>query len=244
MISVCIATYNGAATLHEQLASILPQLSAEDEIIVSDDGSTDDTKSVVEAFKSPIIRWMKGPCNGSLISNFEHALKEAKGDYIFLSDQDDVWMPNKVEEMMKVVRQGYDCVISDCHVTNQKLEIQHDSFFQLIKMHSSKWYNLLVHNFYLGCCMLFTRQVKEKALPFPPGIPMHDIWIGNIAAFFFKVYFLPQPLILFRRHDNSSSSTATRSPYSLWTQISFRLRIALPLLARRFRQHSSNSSHP
>lgn len=234
MISVCIATYNGSSTLHAQLASILPQLTEEDEIIVSDDGSTDDTQKVVESFHSPIIRWVKGPCNGSLISNFENALKVSQGDYIFLSDQDDVWMPNKVEEMMKTIQNGYDCVVSDCHITDSQLNITQTSFFQFARMRSGKWYNLLVHNYYLGCCMAFTSKVKEKTLPFPNQIPMHDIWIGNVAAFFFKVHFLNKQLIYFRRHDNNSSSTATHSPHTLWTKIIFRLQIAFSLIIKRF----------
>ena len=159
-------------------------------------------------------------------------MQVAKGDYIFLSDQDDVWMPNKVEEMMKLIRNGYDCVISDCHVTDQSLNVVHPSFFELTRMKSGKWYNLLLHNYYLGCCMLFTRRVVEKALPFPKELPMHDIWIGNVAAFFFNTYFLHQPLILFRRHGNNASCTAQKSPYSLKEKFLFRLRILLPLFKR------------
>lgn len=113
MISVCIATYNGAATLHEQLSSILSQLSPDDEVIVSDDGSTDATLDVVRAFDNPIIHIVPGPQTGSPIDNFEHALRQARGEYIFLSDQDDVWLEGKVQRMLAALKGGADCVVSD-----------------------------------------------------------------------------------------------------------------------------------
>lgn len=240
MISVCIASYNGAASLHAQLASILSQLSLDDEIIISDDGSSDNTLEIIAAFHSPIIRCVEGPRTGSLIDNFEHALTLAKGDYIFLADQDDVWMPNKVESMMRTLQQGYDCVISDCHVTDGELNVTHPSFFEQIHMHPGKWYNLLVHNHYLGCCMLFNRKVLHAALPFPKNIPMHDIWIGNIAAFAFKTTFLHEPLIYFRRHGHNSSTTASKSPFSLQEKLFFRTRIIFPLLQRLARCRRSS----
>ena len=95
MISVCIATYNGAATISAQLTSIIPQLSPEDEIIISDDRSSDNTIEVIQTLKCPLIRIIQGPAAGSPIPNFENALKAAKGDYIFLSDQDDKWKPQR-----------------------------------------------------------------------------------------------------------------------------------------------------
>ena len=96
MISVCIATYNGERFIREQIDSILRQLSSDDEIIVSDDGSTDDTISIINSIDDKRIRIIEGPRKHSPTHNFECAMKEAKGYYIFLADQDDVWKPNKV----------------------------------------------------------------------------------------------------------------------------------------------------
>ena len=89
MISVCIASYNGADYILDQLKSILPQLRANDEIIVSDDHSTDGTPDLVRSLNDSRIRLVEGPCKGSPIPNFEYALSLAQGDYIFLSDRDD-----------------------------------------------------------------------------------------------------------------------------------------------------------
>ena len=99
MISVCIATYNGAEYLREQVESILSQLEEEDEIVVSDDSSTDTTIEILQSFGDRRIKIFKNPAKG-FVRNFENALRQAQGDFIFLSDQDDVWLPNKVAVCM------------------------------------------------------------------------------------------------------------------------------------------------
>ena len=236
MISVCLATYNGAATLHQQLSSILAQLGPDDEVIISDDGSTDGTLDVVRAFNNPIVRIVQGPRTGSPIPNFEHALQQARGEYIFLSDQDDLWLEGKVQRMVAALKAGADCVVSDCHVTDDALNVTAPSFFAHARLHEGRWYNLFMRNFYLGCCMAFNRRVLLRSLPFPRRIPMHDIWIGNIAAFTGRVEFLHEPLICFRRHGDNASCTARKSPYSLWAKIKFRIDILFPLIPRLCRR--------
>lgn len=192
MISVCIASYNGADYILDQLKSILPQLRANDEIIVSDDHSTDGTPDLVKSLNDSRIRLVEGPCKGSPIPNFEYALSLAQGDYIFLSDQDDCWMPNKVATSIEALKKGYDLVITDCQVTDKNLNVYAPSFFTLNKTRQGKYYNLYIKNGYLGGCMAFTKRLRDAALPFPTDIPMHDIWIGNVAAFYFNVLFINQ----------------------------------------------------
>ena len=87
------------------------------------------------------------------------------------------------------------------------------------------WYNLLVKNGYLGCCMAFRKEVLDAALPFPSCIPMHDIWIGNVAAFRFSVSFIGKAMVFFRRHGEANSSTARKSDAPLWSKIRFRLNV-------------------
>ena len=128
MISVCIATYNGGKFLVEQLQSILCQLGKDDEVIISDDGSTDNTYFLVMSMRDNRIKFYQHQSDSFLLPhekatlNFEHALKYAKGDYIFLSDQDDVWVENKVEIMCKYLRY-YSYVVSDCYITDSNLNI-------------------------------------------------------------------------------------------------------------------------
>ncbi len=235
MISVCLATYNGKDVVLEQLQSILPQLSAGDEVIVSDDGSTDGTVESVRSLGSPLIRLIEGPRKHSSTANFEHALRAAKGDIIFLSDQDDRWEPEKVSVMLAALEQA-DCVVSDCYVTDGSLHTTAASFYALNHTRPGRAYNLWVKNGYLGCCMAFRRNVLERSLPFPRHIPMHDIWIGNVAAYCYRVAFIPNRLIRFRRHGHNASSTAAPSTNPLWRKLLLRWQIALPLIGRRCRR--------
>lgn len=221
MISVCIATYNGARYIAEQLASILKQLSAEDEVVVSDDGSTDGTIDIVRSLNDRRIRIVDGPRRHSPTLNFERALRNAKGEYIFLADQDDVWLEGKVTRCVEEL-QMCDCVVSDARVTDSLLNTTSESLFQLMHVKRGRLSNLLWRNGYTGCCMAFKREVLSKALPFPTDIPMHDIWIGNVAAFCGSLHFIDDRLLRFRRHDAAASCNGKESTYSLWQKLSFR----------------------
>ena len=221
MISVCIATYNGEKFIKEQIDSILRQLSLDDEIIVSDDGSTDDTISIINSIDDKRIRIIEGPRKHSPTLNFECAMKEAKGDYIFLADQDDVWKPNKVEVCIKWL-QNYDCVVSDAEVTDSNLNPLYPSLYAIMQVRHGRIYNTIWKNGYTGCCMAFRRNVLKASLPFPKNIPMHDIWIGNVAAYKYNMKFIPDKLIMFRRHNETISCNGKGSKYSIWQQMKFR----------------------
>ena len=221
MISVCVATYNGERFIREQIDSILRQLSSDDEIIVSDDGSTDDTISIINSIDDKRIRIIEGPRKHSPTQNFECAMKEAKGDYIFLADQDDVWKPNKVEVCMKWL-QEYDCVVSDAEVTDSNLNPLYPSLYTIMQVRQGRIYNTIWKNGYTGCCMAFRRNVLKASLPFPKNIPMHDIWIGNVAAYKYNMKFIPDKLIYFRRHNETISCNGKGSKYSIWQQMKFR----------------------
>lgn len=229
MISVCIATYNGEKYIKEQIASILKQLEEKDEIIISDDGSNDETINIIKSFQDKRITIIEGPHKGSPIWNFENALKRASGDYIFLADQDDVWLENKVCIMMENLKK-YDCIISDAIVVDGNLNQTSPSFFHSNNTKTGITYNLLIKNGYLGCCMAFRRNILEKSLPFPKNIPMHDIWIGNVASSKYKVKFISDKLILFRRHGHNNSTTASKSDYSIIQKIMFRINIIMDII--------------
>ena len=149
MISVCIATYNGEKFIEQQIRSIINQLEAGDEIIVSDNDSIDSTINTIKSIDDKRIKIVKGPEKKSPTSNFENALMHAKGEYIFLSDQDDVWKDNKVSTCMQWLRQ-YDCVISDAEMNDENLNIIEKSYYKVHSTKSSFLYNLLVKNGYMG----------------------------------------------------------------------------------------------
>ena len=224
MISVCIATYNGERYIRQQIESIVCQLNVDDEIIVSDDGSTDGTLDIVKGIGDKRIKIIEGPGRKSPILNFECALKASKGDFIFLSDQDDVWKPDKVEICMKWLK-TYHCVVSDAEVTDNRLKPLYPSLYAIMQVRQGHIYNTIWKNGYTGCCMAFRRNVLEASLPFPKNIPMHDIWIGNVAAYKYNVIFIPDRLIHFRRHENTISCNGKGSKFTIWQQMKFRLNI-------------------
>lgn len=224
MISVCIATYNGERYIRQQIESIVCQLNVDDEIIVSDDGSTDGTLDIVKGIGDKRIKIIEGPGRKSPILNFECALKASKGDFIFLSDQDDIWKPDKVEICMKWLK-TYHCVVSDAEVTDNRLKPLYPSLYAIMQVRQGRIYNTIWKNGYTGCCMAFRRNVLEASLPFPKNIPMHDIWIGNVAAYKYNVIFIPDRLIHFRRHENTISCNGKGSKFTIWQQMKFRLNI-------------------
>lgn len=212
-ISVCIPTYNGEKYIAEQLYSILPQLSKNDEVIISDDSSTDQTVEIIRSIGDHRIIILEDNHFSSPIYNLENALRYSTGDVIFLSDQDDIWMPTKVEELVKLLK-IYDCVVSDAVVVDKNKNVISTSFMELNNSKSGL-INNIIKNGFLGCCMAFNRKILDRALPFPVPIPMHDTWIGLIAEKYGKTYFIRKPLICYRRHGENASPTAEKSRYSL-----------------------------
>lgn len=219
MISVCMASYNGAPYIREQLSSILQQLSLSDEVIISDDGSTDSTLEKIRSFQDSRIIIVHNKCHG-FIHNFENAITLAKGDYIFLSDQDDIWLPNKVNRCLEKL-QEYWMINHNSILVNQNGEPLGKDFFSINHSKGGYWQTLW-RNSYSGCCMAFKREVLDFALPFPSHIASHDIWLGLIAEKHGKCCFLNEPLLLYRRHLGNASTTSEPSHLSRWEQFKYR----------------------
>ncbi len=215
-ISVCMAVKNGETFLHEQLASILPQLTGGDEVIISDDHSTDRSRQIIEEFQDNRIKILNNPRSG-LISNFENALQAAAGTFIFLADQDDVWRSDKIAATLPFLSR-YDLVVSDCVVVDRQLTPLWGSFYGFNSSGKGILRNL-VKNSYMGCCMAFHRRVAERALPFPRRIPMHDAWIGLIGEIYFTVKFMDAKLVLHRRHENNASTNAGPTSLTLGKRV-------------------------
>jgi len=231
-ISVCIATYNGEKFIEEQLHSIFAQTVQVDEIILSDDSSTDKTIEIIKKFKSEKIKLFADNKFRSAILNFENSIKLSTGDIIFLSDQDDIWDPKKVEKMTSQLLM-YDLVVSNCNFIDENgcAILNRGNFFQWRNSKKGILKNIL-KNSYIGCCMAFNKKIIQKALPFPKDIPMHDMWIGLIANLFFKVKFIDDCLLKYRRHNNNTTvlTKEFESPFSLRTKIRYRFIIVKNLL--------------
>lgn len=223
MISVCVATYNGEKYIKEQLNSILIQLDTDDEVIISDDGSTDQTLDIVRELKDARIQIVINKNKHGFTHNFENALRNAKGDYIFLSDQDDIWAEDKVAVTLEVLKKC-DFVISDCVTVNYEMKILSKSRFEDFKMKPGFFRHLLKSRF-LGCCMTFNRKVLDAALPFPDrdDLVEHDIWLAAVAFCYFNVQLVNKPLIYYRRHGKNASEGGFTKGYSLGNKLYRRL---------------------
>lgn len=232
LVSVCVATRNGEPYVAEQLRSILASQRV-GEVIVSDDGSTDRTLENVRALGDARIEIVAGPRAG-LTRNVEYLLGRTSGEYIFLADQDDVWLPGKAEIMVDTLERGATMVLSDCVVVDAQLQELAPSYFALIGSRPGLVRNLL-KNSYLGCCMAFRRELLSAALPFPPRPPAHDWWLGMVAEMVGQVSFVDTKLLQYRRHGNNQSSASARSTASLADRLARRAHLA-GCLAQRWWQ--------
>lgn len=228
-----MAVYNGEKFLLEQIESVLSQLNHNDELLIFDDLSTDATVSIVHEFKADVrIVLAENQSKLGVVKNFEKALLAAKGEVIFLCDQDDVWLPNKVAECLVALKENI-LVVTDCKVVDQDLNELSASFFQLRSSGAGILKNIW-KNTYLGCCIAFRRELLNISLPIPANVPMHDMWLGLLAETQGSVLFLPQKLSLYRRHEMAVSPTAGKSNLSFLKKMSVRIHLVICILNRIF----------
>lgn len=203
-ISVALAYYDGAEYIEEQLRSILDQLGAEDEIVLSVDRAFDGSMDLLRTWeeKDRRIFLTNGPAKG-VVKNFEHAIQMCSGDLIFLSDQDDVWMPDKVEKVKAAFCDNdVMAILHDASIVDQEKNLIEPSFFKL-RHSDTGFFKNLWRNSYVGCCMAFRKELIPEILPIPETIYMHDYWIGAVAEQVGTVKLIREPLILYRRHSDN-----------------------------------------
>ena len=222
MISVCLATYNGEKYLKQQIDSILCQLDENDELIISDDHSTDLTSVIISNYNDSRISFYLNNNRKGVIGNFENALTKVKGDYVFLCDQDDIWLPYKVSNCVESLKTN-DLVVTDCSVVDESLSIIEPSFYKIRNSGKGFWKNLY-KNTYLGACIAFRKESLKYILPFPKSLPVfHEGWIASLIEIKGNVIFIPECCILYRRHNNNVSMTVTKSNFTIWKQLSYRI---------------------
>lgn len=208
--------------LNEQLSSIIPQLRPDDEILIADDGSTDDTLSVLDKFKS-CVRVVAANRVGGVVANFERVLTAASGDGIVLCDQDDVWMPGR----LALIREGLlraSLIMLNGEVVDGSLNKTGKTVFEAVRMRRGFWRNV-VRNSFIGCCMAFRRTLLKRVMPFPAGVPWHDWYIGLVGVATGKVEYIDLPTLLYRRHGANHSPTGERSTNSLAVKVALRFSI-------------------
>ena len=211
VIDILMATYNGEKYIAEQIDSILNQTYSSFRLIISDDCSTDNTTEILRkyAMKDDRIILYIQPKNLGVVKNIEFLLKKVKNDYYMLSDQDDVWLPKKVEQSYRtLLKNKADLVFGDLEVVDENLNTIYPSFcdYMLLTNKIKKCINSYKVNYLYNCvtgCTIFAKsKYIEKVLPLPINSKavIHDYWIGLIYALNGKLAFIDEKLIKYRQH--------------------------------------------
>lgn len=218
MVQILLCSYNGERYLPAQLDSILSQRTEEDyELLISDDCSGDGTREILRRYRErrpDRVRLLlrESPSGGAwrhFLSLFTEGYA-AGADYIMLSDQDDVWEPEKLSESLKAMREmERSCgaalpllVHCDSRLVDGELREIAPSFtaYQKMSPERDKLAQLLVQNHVVGASVMINRALSERIRTMPERIVMHDQWIALIAAAFGRLFYLPKPLYLYRQH--------------------------------------------
>ena len=215
-ISVALCTYNGAAYLPAQWQSLVDQTRLPDEVIVSDDCSTDGTVDLLHqlAAEAPFpVRISVNPKQLGFNKNFEKVLSLCSGDLIFICDQDDYWFPEKIGTMEAYINQHPDAQLAFCDawVTDEDLKERQQRFWNWVRFDTeaqTRWSEgemmevMLDGNRVMGCATVIRRPFLDKVLPIPSEIPgyIYDGWIGLMGAAYNAIQFIDQPLQLYRTH--------------------------------------------
>lgn len=216
-VSVVICTYNGERFVRKQIESILHQTVAVDEIIIYDDHSTDKTLGILQEYQKLypqlIILHQQGK-NRGVVKNFEQAIQQCKGDIIFLSDQDDIWYPYKVQVILDYFEDnGYAALVfTDGDLIDESGNSLKRTLWQAWEFNSywqDRWsindlaFDDLVRgkNKVTGATVAFRSELKKHIFPFRTiAVYFHDAWLALYAAKQQGLFFIEQPLIQYRVH--------------------------------------------
>lgn len=200
-----MATYNGAKYIREQLDSFVAQTRLPDELIICDDGSSDETIEILNAFaehSSLNVHVQRNPKNLGYAQNFNKALSLCTGDLIFLSDQDDVWFPTKIATITEAAETDF---INQVFMNDAELTYEDLRPTELTKLGQIRKAGMLERTFVMGCCVAIKRRFLQDVLPIPEGYGSHDLWIVNMAQGLDRRRIIEKKLQYYRRHENNES---------------------------------------
>jgi glycosyltransferase involved in cell wall biosynthesis len=207
LVSICMAVFNGEKYLSLQLESLINQSYSNMEIIIVNDCSDDGTDRILKNFseKHDFIKVYKNKENIGFIKNFEKAISLANGDYIALADQDDIWAIDKLEILINMIKNTDSLLVySNALLVDSNLESQNKTLFDTVTpMCGDNNLYFLYNNSISGNTMMFKKELREKALPFPNHIYFHDIWISFIAASNSKIRYFNKNLVSYRQHSDN-----------------------------------------
>jgi GT2 family glycosyltransferase len=239
-VSVCMAAYNGERYIEPQVRSILDQLENRDELIVVDDASSDATRQCVKRIGDPRIRLIESRQNQGVLATFERAIREASGSLIFLSDQDDIWDPEKISTMILAFhhdRKANVVLTATCPIDDQGKELTDVDRLEKGEF-SDGFLSNLIRNKYQGCTMAFRSSLLPEILPFPVGYDvLHDIWIGSRNKLSGgATIFIDKPLVRYRRH---AQNVTGNERLSRWRQLRVRFDLVKALIGFELRKRNA-----
>ncbi|RHW16666.1 glycosyltransferase [Sphingomonas gilva] len=204
-VSIAMATFNGGAFIAEQLESFAVQDRRPDEIVINDDRSTDDTLAIISAFAVRSGIQVSIEVNDRRLGvrdNFAAALSRCTGDILFLSDQDDVWLPTKISRMLRPFEENPRTlsVLCDQIICNGDLSVRGPR-----KSANIRGLGYDVSKMATGCCTAHRRDVLRLVLPLSSSMA-HDLWIARLLTPLGARVFVDEPLQLYRRHGNNESN--------------------------------------
>ncbi|SDH32857.1 Glycosyltransferase involved in cell wall bisynthesis [Pedobacter terrae] len=204
LISIALCTYNGANFLPQQLDSILNQTYKNIELVIVDDGSSDGTKDILKqyAVKHEQIKLYFNEKNIGFNANFQKAIAYCLGDFIAISDQDDIWLKNKLELLYQSIGNNW-LIFSNSSFINEQGEITSGQLLnETFSLKGKTFKSLLFSNFVTGHTSLFSKKFKPFLFPIPKE-GFYDWWMGFIAIYHQKITYLAEKLTLHRIHNNS-----------------------------------------
>jgi len=207
LISVVLCSFNGEKFIGEQIDSILKQAYSNFELIISDDASTDSTAEILRRYATnDKIKLHFQKQNIGPSKNFEFALQQASGEFIACSDQDDVWLPEKIEKLQAAIEDS-SLIYSDSELVDENGNRLNKKLSDLRNLYSGhRTTGFIFSNVVWGHALMFNRKILPSILPIPDGIP-HDIWIAYKAATITGIKYLDQPLTLYRQHHSTATKT-------------------------------------
>ena len=209
-VAVVVATYNGATYLRAQLESIVQQTYKPSQIIIVDDDSLDDTLQVANNFAAhhPEVMVVQNETRLGYIKNFEKGMLIATASYVALSDQDDIWMPHKLETLLAnigdqmLAYSDSELIDANGQLLNQKMS----SIKNQLAYHTPIMY--AIGAWAPGHAMLFKKELVDKAAPFP-ALVTHDFWLGFVATCYSRVVYVNEPLVHYRQHTQNAIGADT-----------------------------------
>ena len=213
-----MCTYNGERFIKEQIDSILAQTYTHFELLIFDDGSSDKTVEIIQEYqkKHPNIYFKKNEQNLGFLKNFEQAISQAKGEYIALTDQDDIWKKEKLQTFVENIK-DHVLIYSDAIIIDENSK---ETGVYLVEPKNRLCDGacnkaFLLNNFISGNTMMFRQELVKHILPIPPKMSYHDIWIGFVASTYGTITYTKEPMTYYRKYSGQVTDKAKPKPKNI-----------------------------